>query len=160
MRIFFTKIAGRLESGDTSLRRLSLRHSGALLRGLLEEGLPSSRLSNPFSLWRFLRKTFPVGYCIFAGSKLIGFAGLSGLDAGDSAELSLVIFDRACRGRGHGRRAFKMIAGELIRNSLVRRMFVRLEAGNRAAVFWEKLGFEKTGGTGGLVEMKIGLSPR
>jgi len=91
-----------------------------------------------------LKKTFMPAYCIECDSKPIGFIGLYDLIPGESAEISLAIFDKTFRRHGYGTRAFKLLAQHLQRYSVVREIHVNVTRDNhRALSFWKTVGFLK-----------------
>ncbi len=95
------------------------------------------------SFYRWLRKTFFIAYCIERKAQRIGFIALSNLAPGESAEISLVLFDPLFRGQGYGTRAFEMLSRNSFAKAFANTFVARVKKDNsRAYSFWRKLGFE------------------
>ncbi len=146
--IIHVAIPARIEDTKIRLRRLRLSDGPFIINGLKDEIiLNSCGVSRPinsswFSLWWWLKKTFMPAYCIEINSKPIGFIGLYDLVLGESAEISLAIFDKKFRRRGYGSRAFKLFAHQLRRRSVVKEIRAKIIRDNRQALsFWSAVGF-------------------
>jgi len=137
-----------IEDRDLGLRQLRIS-DGPFLSELLEHGdiLISSGINTPrrtpwVLLYWWLRRTFPVAYCIEREARTIGFTGLHNLVPGESAEISLVIFDPASRRRGYGTRSVQLLCGNSFTISLADTFIARVRNDNGPArSFWRSLGF-------------------
>jgi ribosomal protein S18 acetylase RimI-like enzyme len=106
-----------------------------------------------FFYW-WLRKTFFVAYCIERKSQTIGFIGLSNLVPGESAEISLVLFDSACRRRGYGTASFQLLSRSSFTIAFANTFIVRVRKDNESArFFWTSLGFVTLGSDGDVTVM-------
>ncbi len=129
-----------IEDAGMRLRRLRLSDGQFIIDGLKDEiilnscGLSSPINSSWFSLWWWFRKTFMPAYCLELDSRPIGFIGLYDLIPGESAEISLVIFDKTLRRQGHGTRAFNLLARHLKRHSFVKKIQAKVTRDNRQAL--------------------------
>jgi len=139
-----------MEDTNIRLRLLRLSDGPLIVNGLKDEiilntcGISRPINSSWLSLWWWLKKTFMPAYCIECDSKPIGFIGLYDLIPGESAEISLAIFDKTFRRQGYGTRAFKLLAQHLQRYSVVREIRVKVTRDNHCALsFWKTVGFLK-----------------
>lgn len=115
-------------------------------------GKPLSRSS--LETWWWLKKTFPVLFCIEVESKCAGFIGMYNIKPGESAEVTLVIFESAERRRGYGSRAYAALATKLRPSSLARVIIARVRADNHPSLsFWKKLGFDELHTKNGIKSM-------
>jgi RimJ/RimL family protein N-acetyltransferase len=97
-----------------------------------------------FPVWWWIKKKYECLYCIEIESIRIGFIGLYNLKAGDSCEISLVIFRREHRRLGHGREAFTLFVRDLVRRMPVEKIIVRVKTENHGSLsFWTSLGFKE-----------------
>jgi RimJ/RimL family protein N-acetyltransferase len=157
-------------------RDLTLRHlrisDGPFLSGIMERedilkssGVCKTRQSSgvcrprrtPWIIFYWwLRKTFFVAYCIERKAHTIGFIGLSNLVPGESAEISLVLFDPVSRRKGYGTRAFTLLSQHPFTTAFANTFIVRVRKDNESArSFWTKLGFETVGGDGDTIMMEL-----
>jgi RimJ/RimL family protein N-acetyltransferase len=96
---------------------------------------------------------------IECGSKRIGFIGLYDLRLGESAEMTLVIFDKNIRRHGYGSRVFRIFTQNLKKISLLKRIMVRVKTDNSISTsFWQKLGFRELHVADGIKTMFIDLN--
>jgi len=148
--VFYTRIPRSMKDGDIKLRPVRIIDGPFLSNGLRDKDmLAANGLSCPislswFSVWWWLKKNFVLSYCIENNSKRIGFIGLYNLLLGNSAEMTLIIFEKDNRRLGLGTRAFNVFAQNLRRYSIARKIKVRVKTDNGIALsFWEKIGFEE-----------------
>jgi RimJ/RimL family protein N-acetyltransferase len=144
------RIPRYLKDDHLRLRPVSILDSPLMSDGLKNKDvLGANGLKRPISgswleVWWRLKRTYALLYCIEVDSRGIGFLGLYNMDPGESAEASLVIFNRRDRRRGHGSRAFTVLTESLRKYPLTKRIIVRVRPDNHAALsFWSKLGFEE-----------------
>ena len=117
-------------------------------------GMSAPPSASRFSLMWWVRRTYPLAYCIELDDHRIGFLGLYRLRPGKSASLSLAIFDETCRNRGYGTRALELFVHYLQKCRLVERLAVDVMQENPAASsFWEKTGFREASVVGGVLTM-------
>jgi ribosomal protein S18 acetylase RimI-like enzyme len=70
-----------------------------------------------------------------------------------------VVFDKALRRLGYGRRVFRMVAETLAVGAGLKQLTVRIRKDNRAALsFWKGMGFEDAGCEDGICSMEIDLT--
>ncbi|HAM50700.1 MAG TPA: hypothetical protein DCP92_08425 [Nitrospiraceae bacterium] len=162
--MLFLKIPRYMEDGNLRLRLLRMSDGPFILRGLNDGAiLKANGLSRPiasswFFVWWWMKKTFIPAYCIEYDSQPIGFIGLYNLIPGNSAEVSLVIFDRNNRRRGYGTRAFQILAQTLRRCHLIEKITLKIQGDNRGSIsFWTGLGFEDVHIPDGLRVMSMDL---
>ncbi len=139
--MLFFRIPRYIDGGNVRLKPLRLSDGHFILRGL-NDGviLKASGLSRPvasswFFAWWWIRKTFVPAYCIACdNSRRIGFIGLYDLLPGESAEVSLAIFDSHFRRLGYGSGAFGLLKQELTIHAVVKNLIVRIRAENHVAL--------------------------
>ncbi len=157
----FRRVPRIMAEGKIRLRPFRILDAPFLTEGFRREGIhPGFGLQVPswLAVWWWTRKTFLPAYCIEYDSRPIGFAGLYNLLPGESAEISMAIFEKAMRGRGCGTRSLSILVRELRRHSLVKRLYVRVREDNRVAMrFWRKMGFVEVERGGGIVRMSLDL---
>jgi RimJ/RimL family protein N-acetyltransferase len=148
--IIHVKIPAAMEVDNIRLRRLRFSDGPFIMNELKDEIiLNASGLLRPihvswFSLWWWMKTTFMFDYCIEFNLKPIGFIGLYDLLSGESAQISLTIFDKMFRRQGYGSRAFNLLAKHLQKHSIVREIRARVMRDNHDAVsFWRKIGFSQ-----------------
>ncbi len=149
----------RMNHGNLALRQLRMSDGRFLSEvmsrhDILESGAAGKpgRSSWIFFYW-WLRKTFFAAYCIEHNGQVIGFIGLFNLVPGESAEISLVLFDPVLRRRGYGTRAFQLLAGSPILE-LANTLIARVRKDNLSAhSFWSKLGFQTVRNEPGVMVM-------
>jgi RimJ/RimL family protein N-acetyltransferase len=101
--------------------------------------MPSS-----LEIWWWLKKTFPVFFCIDVASKCVGFIGVHSIEPGESAEVTLVVFRTEERRCGYGSRAYAALVSSLRRASLAKVIIARVRTDNHPSLsFWKKLGFNE-----------------
>ena len=160
--MFCAKTPRFIEDGNIRLRPLSIFDSRFISNGLRDEViLKANGLNKPmnlsrFSMWWWIRKTFVLAYCIELASEPIGFIGLYNLKPGESAEISLVIFDKTFRRHGYGARAFNLIAQSMHRHSVIEKIFIKVKTDNHdALLFWRKLGFLKINTVDDIINISV-----
>ncbi len=159
------KIPRYMGDGNLRLRPLRMSDGPFILRGLNDGAiLKASGLRRPvasswFFAWWWIKKTFVPAYCIAYHSRRIGFIGLYNLLPGESAEVSLAIFDSNFRRLGYGTRAFGLLIQEIERHAVVKNLIAKITIGNRdALLFWRKLGFVEAGIFDDIINMSVGLN--
>ena len=160
--MFYARFPGRMTDGVIRLRSMKISDGPYLRIQLADtEAISYSLLSRPvsgswFHVWLRMKKIFKVAYIIVVDSRPVGLIGLYNLIPGQSAELSLVIFDRKNRRRGYGSRAFHLLANNLQTYSIVKSIFVEYKNDNAdARSFWTKCGFLEESRQDDLVTMTI-----
>lgn len=149
LKVYVYRMPRRMRDGDLTLRRLTLLDGPDLAKlprggGIIAGGGGRNPTRSWLSLYRSLRTALPVAYCIVCGGKTVGLAGLYDIRAGESAGMSLEIFDGNYRRKGYGRRTFALLTGNLERQRLVGRVFVEVKEDNQASLsFWMALGFTR-----------------
>lgn len=135
-----------LRIADVPFMRKSLTATDAAGTG------PGRTLSlSCLGVWWWLKKTYPIFFCIEVASQCVGFIGLYNL-TGDSAEITLVICEPADRRLGYASRAYHALAASLSRSPLT--LLVRVAVDNRPSLaFWEKNGFNRLNGADGIRTM-------
>ncbi|KPK02176.1 MAG: hypothetical protein AMK71_03215 [Nitrospira bacterium SG8_35_4] len=138
-----------MTDGVIQLRPMKISDGPYLRKQLADREVVSyTLLSRPvsgswFHVWLKMKKIFNFAYIMVVDSKPVGFAGLYNLIPGQSAEMSLVIFDRGNRRRGYGSRAFDLVVNNLQTHSIVKNIFVEYKSNNMGAQsFWSKCGFQ------------------
>ncbi len=118
-------------------------HYGFASRDFLSaNGLSRPIASSWLTTWWWIRRTFVFAYCIVVDGNRAGFLGMHSLRPGESAELSLSIFEEELRRKGHGSRSFHIFLRNLEKRSLIKMLLVRVRKDNFMALsFWKKLGF-------------------
>jgi RimJ/RimL family protein N-acetyltransferase len=151
-----------IKDRDVRLRHVRIS-DGPGISELLEHDdiLTSSGINTPRrTQWLFfycwLRKTFFAAYFIELKKEKIGFIGLYNLAPGESAEISLIVFDPSFRRRGYGTLAFKMLSQNPFTAAFANTFIVRVRTDNEPArSFWRKLGFETVRVEGDTIEMRL-----
>jgi RimJ/RimL family protein N-acetyltransferase len=143
------RIRRTMEHDGLRVRPLRILDIPLIRSGLLHEDI--MRTTGPygmirpscFAVWWWLKKTYELLYCAEVESRCVGFVGLYDLKPGDSAEVTLVIFDAGMRRRGYGSRAFTLVAAALRADAFIKRCIVRVKTDNHPSLcFWTKIGFE------------------
>ena len=163
--MLITSLPRYIKQRDLTLRHLRISDGPSLSETLMQEDiLESSGVCRPrrtpwiFFFW-WLRKTFFIAYCIERKSQTIGFIGLSNFTPGESAEISLVLFDPVSRRRGYGTRSFKLLSRNSFTTAFANTFIVKVRKDNESALsFWASLGFV-TIGIDGDVTVMIRRSP-
>ena len=94
------------------------------------------------SVWWWLKRTYPLLYCIDVDSNCVGLTGLYDLKNDGSCEMTLIIFDSKNRRRGYGTRVFNLLAENLSSHNSKIKVSIRKD--NLSSIsFWKKLGFEE-----------------
>jgi RimJ/RimL family protein N-acetyltransferase len=163
--LFIAKIPRCMNDNNIKLRAFGISDVPFVCEGLKDkEILADSGLSKPIflswlSVWWWAKKTFKIIYCIECDLKRIGFIGIYGLRLGESAEMTLVIFDNNIRRHGYGSRAFRIFTQNLKKISLLERIIVRVKTDNSISIsFWQKLGFRELHAANGIKTMFIDLN--
>jgi RimJ/RimL family protein N-acetyltransferase len=149
-----------IEDRDLRLRRLRIS-DGPFISKLLQHddilissGTDTHRRTPWPLLYWWLRRTFLIAYCIEHRARTIGFVGLYNIVSGESAEISLVIFDPLSRRRGFGTRAFQLLCGNSFTISLEDTLIAKARRDNEPArAFWTSLGFGPAGNEGDIMVM-------
>lgn len=162
--MFYARIPRYIEDGHIGLRLLRLFDVPFLFNGFKDqEILAANGLTNPISsswlsVWWWIKKTFTLIYCIKCDSKRIGFIGLYNLKLGQSAEMTLVIFDKDKRRKGNGTKAFHIFTQNLKRCDMIEKITVKVKEDNYASIaFWTGLGFKDMHSLNGMRVMSIDL---
>lgn len=149
-----------LRDNNLRLRPLRIRDGRFIAAGLADAailracGMSNAPSASSISLIWWIRRTYPLAFCIELDDRRIGFLGLYRLHPGKSASLSLAIFDETCRNRGCGTRALRLIVKYLRKCRLARCLAVEVLQGNSEALnFWNKAGFRETSASGGVLTM-------
>lgn len=147
--MLITRVPLSLKDGDLKLRPFRVTDGLYLSRLLAQEDiLNSSSVDIPrkplwFLLYWWIRRTFPVAYCVERQAKVIGFIGLYNLAAGRSSEITLVLFDPVFRRRGFGTLAFNLLSRNSFTKAFANTFIARVRKDNEPALFfWRKLGFK------------------
>jgi RimJ/RimL family protein N-acetyltransferase len=152
---------------DNSLRLRPLRLSDGrfVAAGLTDTaivracGMAKPPAASWVSLVWWVRKTYPLAFCVELHAHRIGFLGLYNLRPGKSAALSLAIFDEACRNRGYGTRVLKLFMQHLQQCSLLQHLAVDVRQDNQAALsFWKKSGFCEACAADGVLTLTLAYS--
>jgi len=158
--MLFLRMPRYISNKTLRLRPLRMSDSPFILSGLNGVDIVKAKsLSIPIalswlSMWWQMKKTFCPAYCIEHDSKQIGFIGLYNLISGQSAEVSLIIFDISNRRRGYGTMAFRLLTQALMRACLIKNLSVTVKEDNHASTsLWKKLGFKTMRSHNGLTEM-------
>jgi RimJ/RimL family protein N-acetyltransferase len=147
---------------DNSLRLRPLRFADGrfMAAGLTDDtivracGMSKPPVASWVSLLWWVRKTYPLAFCVELHAHRIGFLGLYNLRPGKSAELSLAIFDEACRNHGYGTRVLKLFLQHLQQCSRLQHVAVDVRQDNQAALsFWKKSGFSEACTADGVLTM-------
>ena len=137
-KVFIGRMPRRAEAGDIAMTSFSIRHLPLMQPALRDMGWSGSS----FLTWWRLRRLFAFFYLIEILGRPAGILGVSHFKPGASAEISLVIFDKALRHRGYGKKIFSLAASILSRHASVKRLTVMVDPDNTAALsFWTALGF-------------------
>ncbi|MCL4475446.1 MAG: hypothetical protein M1508_04360 [Nitrospirae bacterium] len=97
------RIPGTFEHDGLRLRPLRIIDIPLVRKGLRDKDVlrttgPGKPLSGEcLSVWWWLKKTYTILLCIEVESTCVGFIGLYNLKPGESAEITLAIFDRGMR---------------------------------------------------------------
>jgi len=120
-------------------------HSGFVSDDFLAaKGLTRPITSSRFLMWWWIRKTFIFSYCILVNGRRAGFIGLHNVQPCASAEMSLALFEKDMRRKGHGSGAFHLLVRDLQKHQLAKKIVVRVASDNFISLsFWKKLGFEE-----------------
>jgi RimJ/RimL family protein N-acetyltransferase len=109
------------------------------------------------SIWWWLKRNYPILFCVEAESKCIGFIGLYNLGE-ESAEITLIVSDSKSRRLGFGSEAYHALVAHLPRTSLIKKVTVRVMADNHPSIsFWKALGFEEQHSRNGIRTMEKDL---
>ncbi|MCL4475783.1 MAG: GNAT family N-acetyltransferase [Nitrospirae bacterium] len=157
------RIPRHIEHDGIVLRPLRIFDVPLIRKGLRDKDvLRTTGPGKPVSggcllVWWWLKKTYPILFCIEVASKCIGFIGLYNL-IGESAEVTLVLLDNGNRRLGYGSRAYRAFVTNLPRSSFIKKFIVTVKADNYPSIsFWKKLGFEELDSMNGIKTMALGL---
>ncbi len=148
-----------LRDSNLCLRPLRIADGRFIAAGLADEailqacGMPGPPAASWFSLIWWIRRTYPLAFCIELKARRIGFLGLYRLRPGKSALMSLAIFDETCRNCGYGTRALELIVQHLQKCRLVERLAVDVMQESPALNFWMKAGFREASAVGGVLTL-------
>jgi ribosomal protein S18 acetylase RimI-like enzyme len=138
IKVFIGRMPRRVEAGDIAMTSFSIHHLPLVQPVLRDMGWSGSS----FLTWWRLRRLFAFFYLIEILGRPAGILGVYNFKPGASAEISLVIFDKALRCRGYGKKIFSLAASILCRHAAVKRVTVMIDPDNTAALsFWTALGF-------------------
>ena len=138
IKVFIGRMPRRAEAGDIAMTSFSIRHLPLVQPVLRDMGWSGSS----FLTWWRLRRLFAFFYLIEILGRPAGILGVYNFKPGASAEVSLVIFDKALRHRGYGKKIFSLAASILCRHAAVKRVTVMIDPDNTVALsFWTALGF-------------------
>ena len=147
--MFRVHITRTLKEKDITLRPVRIfdaffLHYGFASRDFFAaNGLNKPIAASWFSTWWWTRRTFVFAYCILVNEKRAGFLGMHTLRPGESAELSLSIFEEEMRRKEYGSRSFHLFVRNIEKHSLIKMLLVRVRKDNFMALsFWKKLGSE------------------
>ena len=144
-KVFIGRMPRRAEAGDVVMTSFSIRHLSLVQPMLRDMGWSGSTL---LTWWR-LRRLFAFLYFIEILGRPAGILGVYNFKPCASAEISLVIFDKALRHRGYGKKIFSLAASILSRHASVKRLTVMVDPDNTDALsFWTALGFRDDGRQG------------
>ncbi len=122
-------------------------------------GMSKPPTASWFSLMWWIRRTYPLRFCIELDACRIGFLGLYRFHPGRSASLSLAIFDEMCRHRGYGTGALNLFMRHLVKCRLLERLAVDvLQENPRSVNFWKKAGFREAFVADGVLTMTRDLA--
>jgi ribosomal protein S18 acetylase RimI-like enzyme len=158
------RIPRRIEHDGITLRPLRIADVPFIRKSLTGTDAAGTGPGRTLSLsclgvWWWLKKTYPIFFCIEVASQCVGFIGLYNLK-GDSGEVTLVICHPADRRLGYASRAYHALAASLSRSLLFKTLLVRVAVDNMPSLaFWEKIGFDRLNGADGIRTMAsdIGL---
>lgn len=166
-RKFFCFIPAFMEDGIIRLRPIRIGDGAFMKSGfnrpesLRAYGLSSPVFSSGFAVRRWIKRTYDAAWCVEIDSQPAGFAGVYRLNPGESAEVSLMVFDGKLRRCGYGSMVFRMISEMLVMRTGVEKLTVSVLDENRAALsFWSKVGFRAAGCNEGVRRMELDLSRR
>jgi GNAT superfamily N-acetyltransferase len=149
-----------LHDNSLRLRPLRIGDGRFMAAGLTDEtivracGISKPPAVSLVSLMWWVRKTYPLAFCVEVHARRIGFLGLYNLRPRKSATLSLAIFDEACRSQGYGTRVLKLFMQYMQQCSLLHHLAVDVRQDNQAALnFWKKSGFSKACAADGVLTM-------
>jgi len=163
--MFWVKIPRYMKDGNLRLRPLRILDGPFISNGLKDgtvwtaNGADRLLDSSWFSIWWLIKKAHDCPFCIELDSRPIGFIGLYDLTPGETVHISLVVFDRTLRGKGYGTRAFCLLAWNLQKYAVVKRIMAMVKRYNHPALsFWKKVGFSQIKINGGIIHMYMDLS--
>jgi len=163
--MLWVKMPRLMEEDDLRLRPLRISDAAPvtewLRRNVIFKPAAPGRPAclSRFLLWWWMKKRFTCSFSIEVESRPVGFVGLYNMRLGKSAEITLVIFDGTLRRHGYGTRAFRLLARNLKRHSVVQRISARVEADNHIALsFWKSLGFMEVSSIEGITGMSLDLN--
>ncbi len=141
------------------LRPLRIADGRFMASGLTDAAIlrACGMLNPPAASWLslvwWIKRTYPLAFCIELDGRRIGFLGLYRLHLGRSASMSLAIFDETCRNRGYGTRAVELFVRHLQKCRLVERLAVDVMQEAPALNFWTKNGFSEASAVGGVLTL-------
>jgi ribosomal protein S18 acetylase RimI-like enzyme len=163
--MFWVKIPRYMKDGNLRLRPLRVFDGPLLSRGLRDgtvftAGTADKLLNSSwFSIWWMTKKAHTYSFCIELDSKPIGFTGLYDLTPGETTCISLVVFDWELRGKGYGTQVFKLLARNLQKYAVVKKIRAIVNTDNQPALsFWKKVGFTEIKKDNGIVHMSMNLN--
>ncbi len=160
----YAKFPGCIKDDNLRLKSMKISDGAFVSRGLRNKavlkatGLNKSISASWLSIWWWFKRTYNCSFCIELKSMPIGFIGLYNMKPGESADISLVIFDEKFRRHGYGSKAFRLLVQSLQRLSVAGKILVKVRTDNYMALsFWRKSGFEETGISDGIIAMSMDL---
>jgi RimJ/RimL family protein N-acetyltransferase len=154
-----------LHDSNLRLRPLRIADGRFIAAGLADEailracGMPNPPVASWFSLIWWIKRTYPLAFCIELDGRRIGFLGLYRLHPGNSALMSLAIFDETSRNCGYGTRALELFVRHLQKCRLVERLAVDVMQESPALSFWMKSGFREESAAGGVLTLTRAVKP-
>jgi RimJ/RimL family protein N-acetyltransferase len=162
--MFYTRIPRHIEYAEIGLRQLRFSDIPFVFDGLRDKeilatnGLSKQTSLSWLSVWWWIKKTFPLIYCIKCDTRRIGFIALYNLKLGESAEMTLVILDKKMRRLGYGSKVFITFANYLKVHYIVKKIVVRIKTDNLISIaFWQKLGFRELNVVNDILILHINL---
>jgi RimJ/RimL family protein N-acetyltransferase len=162
--VLYARLPRSMNDNDLRLRPLRVFDSPFMSNGLRDEAiLKANGLSEPISsswlfVWWWIKRTFLITYCIECDSRRIGFVGLHDLRLGESTEISMMLFDSNIRGLGYGSRVFTLLAQNLKKYSIARKVIAQVTINNCISLsFVRKLGFVEEGICDNIVTLSLHL---
>lgn len=154
-----------MRDGDLRLRPFRIFDGPCVKSGMNNEtALTSAGAGMPFhgswlSMWWWIKKTYECPFCIELDSTPIGFIGLYHMIPAESADISLVLFEKRVRRKGYGTRAFRLITANLQQYSAVKRIQATARRDNEGALsFWIKMGFSQTAVRDDVVQLTLDVN--
>jgi RimJ/RimL family protein N-acetyltransferase len=160
--MIIASLPGIIKDGDITLRPLRISDGPFISKALRQDDILRSSGKDKFHgvpwllLYFWIRKTFFLAYCIERRAERIGFIGFYNLVVGESANVSLVIFDSGNRRKGIGTRALQLLSRTFFAQMLTGSLIAVVRKDNPAALtFWKQLGFDTVGDDEDTIKMAL-----